>query len=58
MGINDKEPEIVVTDETKAVIEHYLQKQHERIAKRKARKQEGKHKEVWDPRTGKFTIVK
>ena len=32
-------PEIIVTDETRLILESYLQKQHERRAKREAKKQ-------------------
>lgn len=49
-----KEPEILVTDETRLVVEHYLQKQWARKAKRaaaKADKQE--EKAAWMAGKGK-----
>lgn len=52
----EKKVEIVVTDETRAVVDHYLQKQYARREKRLAKKEAlKKATDRWDP--GKGTIV-
>ncbi|HLO59853.1 MAG TPA: hypothetical protein VK172_08160 [Lentimicrobium sp.] len=53
----DSKAQITVTDETRMVVEHYLQKQWERRAKRAAKKEAAKGAkagEVWDPKSGTF----
>ncbi|HLO92336.1 MAG: hypothetical protein ACM3ME_08290 [Chloroflexota bacterium] len=53
-GENESAPKIFITDETKAVVEHYLEKQYARKKKRIEKKSELKPKDEWDPKTGKF----
>lgn len=45
---------ISITDETKAVVESYLQKQLARRQKRLDKKKGNKPDDEWDPKTGKF----
>lgn len=51
---NDNGAKIFITDETKAVVEHYLEKQYARKKKRLEKKISLKPKDEWDPKTGKF----
>jgi hypothetical protein len=51
----EKKVEILVTEETRAVVEHYLQKQYARREKRLAKKEEKKKiTGTWDPGKGTF----
>ena len=55
----EKSAEILVTDETRAVVEHYLQKQWARREKRAAQKAaEEKKRTEWDPGKGPKAVKK
>lgn len=53
----DKTPDIVLTDETKKIVEAYLAKQQlrkKRLKEKNRPRLKGTIKDRWDPHTGKF----